>query len=325
MTDHLLPSVAAVLTCYNEGPYIGEAVRSVLGQTAASAIGAIIIADDGSDESTLAVLREIESWDARIEVLYGPGGARQAAQRNVAVQATNLPFVAFLDGDDIWCPEKIDAQLQSISRDPSIGLVYTAFAPFADGDLESARPANLVDITDQEDLALAYFLNDPPIMPSTVLMRRDIYLASGGMDPTIHCFEETEFYLRIARSTRFACVPTPLVMKRNRPASITGGRKDLLAFHAFVALKAAADNHSLMPKVPSRLAERARKLANQHFLSGNLEEARAVSMLSFRLAPFRCSTWACWILARLPAGLASYLRRAIFAPRVKALPGAQPA
>ncbi|MBC7140225.1 MAG: glycosyltransferase family 2 protein [Defluviimonas sp.] len=320
MTAGKAASVAAILTCYNEGLYIGEAVRSVLDQTASSAIGLIIIADDGSEESTLAVLHDVETWDPRIRVLYGPGGARQAAQRNLAVQSTDLPFIAFLDGDDIWLPGKIEAQLKSVSQDPSIGLVYTAFAPFADGNRDSARPANLIDITDQEDLALAYFLNDPPIMPSTVLMRRDLYVGSGGMDQTIHCFEETEFYLRIAQSTRFACLPAPMVLKRNRSASVTGGRKDLLAFHAFVALKAAADNPSLMPKVTDRLAERARKLANQYVLTGNVKQARAVSAFAVRLAPLRRATWASWAFARLPARLLDHLLRTAFLQRVNTMP-----
>jgi len=313
-------SVAAIVTCYNEGPYIGETVRSILDQTASDAIGAIIIADDGSEEATLAVLRQMETWDPRIQVLYGPGGARQAAQRNFGVRATDLPFIAFLDGDDIWLPGKIEAQLALAAADSSVGLVYTAFAPFADGNPASARPAKLIDITDQEDLALAYFLNDPPIMPSTILMRRDVYVGSGGMDPTIHCFEETEFYLRIARSTRFACLPTPMVLKRNRPSSITGGRKDLLAFHAFVALKAAASNPSLMPKVTARLAERARKLANQQVLAGNVSEARAVSAFAVRLAPFRGGAWASWALARLPTPALKHLLGTVLSRRANTLP-----
>jgi GT2 family glycosyltransferase len=313
-------SVAALVTCYNEGPYIRETVRSILSQTASEAIGAIIIADDGSEEDTLAVLRDVEGWDPRIRILYGPGGARQAAQRNLAVQATNLPFIAFLDGDDIWLPGKIEAQLATMTADPAVGLVYTAFSTFADGDPDSARPAKLIDITDRVDLAQAFFLNDPPIMPSTILMRRDVYIEGGGMDPTIHCFEETEFYLRVARSTRFACLPTPQVLKRNRPSSITGGRKDLLAFHAFVALRAAASNLSLMPKVPARLAERARKLANQQVLAGNVDEARAASAFAVRMAPFRAGTWASWAFARLPTQARNQLLRTLLSRRVKTLP-----
>lgn len=310
-------NVAVIITCYNEGPFIGAAVASVLKQSAAEAIGDIIIADDGSDDDTIAVLRDIEGWDRRIRVIYGPGGNRQAAQRNMAVEATNLAFVAFLDGDDLWASTKLAAQLEVCRSNPSVGLVYTGFSNFSDEDPSNARPASLVDITAKKDLALAYFLNDPPILPSTVMMSRDLYVTSGGMDQTIHCFEETEFYLRVAPLTRFACLDKPLVLKRNRPGSITGGRKDLLAFHAFVALKAAASNPDLLGKVPMRLAERARKLANQHFLAGEAQQARLVSAFAVRLKPWKAGNWLTWLLARLPATAARVLQQTIFASRVK--------
>lgn len=308
--------VAVVITCFNEGPFIGAAVQSVLAQTVAQQIGEIIIADDGSDNDTLRVLRDIESWDDRVKVLYGPGGARQAAQRNLAVKSTEMPFVAFLDGDDLWQPEKLSAQLEACQDDPAIGLVYTGFSNFSDTNAENVRPAKLIDITDARDLAMEYFLNDPPILPSTVLMRRNVYVDSGGMDPTIHCFEETEFYLRIAPHTRFACLASSLVLKRNRASSITGGRADLLAFHAFVALKAAAANPGLMGSVPARLAERARKLANQHFLNGDRVQARLVSTFAVRMAPYKPSVWISWILARVPASGARLLHRTLFTSRV---------
>lgn len=310
-------SVAVIVTCYNEGPFIGAAIRSVLNQIAAEVVGEVIIADDGSDDETLGILRDIESWDRRIKVIYGPGGARQAAQRNLAVQSTQLPFIAFLDGDDLWLPEKLSAQLQACLDDSAVGLVYSAFSNFSDQDGRNARPARLVDITAASDLALAYFLNDPPILPSTVFMRREVYTASGGMDPTIHCFEETEFYLRIASQTRFACLPTPLVLKRNRISSVTGGREDLLAFHAFVALKAAATNPALMRRVPARLSERARKLANQHFLAGDLNQAQVVSAFAVRIAPWKANTWISWVLARMPTGVARTMLRTLFALRVE--------
>ncbi|MEZ5656436.1 MAG: glycosyltransferase family 2 protein [Sphingobium sp.] len=314
--------VAVIITCYNEGAYIGAAVRSVLDQTRAELVGEIIIADDGSDEPTLAVLRDIATWDPRIRVLYGSGGARQAAQRNLGVRSTQLPLIAFLDGDDMWQPQKLEAQLDLLDAGGTAGLVYTGFSTFADGKHQHPLQAPIADLSAQSNLALAYFLNDPPIMPSTVLMKRDIYLDHDGMDPAILCFEETEFYLRLARTTRFQCVPTPLVLKRNRSSSITGGRKDLMAWHAFVAFKAAADNPALLPHVPRRLAERARKLGNQRFLLNDRAQARALSSLACRLQPLSTKNWLGWLLPRLPGTLADLLLKTALKSRAEALGGA---
>lgn len=75
-----MATCSVIITCYNEGAYIGAAVRSVLDQTRAEAIDQIVIVDDGSAPETLAVLKDIETWDKRIDVAYGPGGGGPAAQ-----------------------------------------------------------------------------------------------------------------------------------------------------------------------------------------------------------------------------------------------------
>jgi hypothetical protein len=121
-------------------------------------------------------------------------------------------------------------------------------------------------------------LNDPPIIPSTVLLRRSLYHQCGMFDTAVRYFEDTDFFLRLAAHCRFVLVPTPLIYKRNRRTSITGERKDLMAHHAFVAFRAAADDPRLLPLVPRRLSERARKLGNHRFLMG--DEAGAVKLLN---------------------------------------------
>jgi glycosyltransferase involved in cell wall biosynthesis len=319
------PPVAVIMTCYNEGPYIGEAVRSVLDQTRSDLIREIVIADDGSDEDTRSSLRAIESWDPRVRVMYEPGGNGVPRQRCLAIAATSAPYLAILDGDDLWTPQKLELQVSMLDRRPDVGLVYGRFHTFPDGNIGGAQLAPTLDITGFENLSRTYFLNDPPIIPSTTLLRRTAYEASGGFDPDVRVFEDTDFFLRIASVTRFGFVNEPLLFKRNRRTSITGGRKDLMAHHAFVALKAAAKDSTLLPLVPKRLADRARKLANHQFIAGNPLEARALSALAVRLAPLSVGNWVSWALARAPAGLAGHLLRTIFARRVNTLPTGQSA
>jgi glycosyltransferase involved in cell wall biosynthesis len=284
------PTVAAVLTCFNEGPYIGAAVRSVLEQTRADCIESIVIADDGSNAATLAVLREIESWDPRIRILYGPGGAGLPAQRNLAIRSTTAPVLAILDGDDMWAANKLELQLPALADDPQVGLVYAGYFTFS-SDLRTADRAGVRDISDASDLVRTYFLNDPPIIPSTTLIRRSMFEACGGFDALIRVFEDTDFYLRMARVCRFRFITTPLLYKRNTNASITGSRKDLMAHHAYVAFKAASLDTRLLPLVPRRLSERARKLGNHRFLLGDIAEARNLLRLATNLDASNLRAW----------------------------------
>ena len=288
-------SVAVIMTCFNEGPHIGAAVRSVLQQTRADVIDSIVIADDGSNSETVAVLRSIEKWDTRIRVLYGPGGAGLPAQRNLASRSTSAPLLAILDGDDLWRPDKLERQLPAMSNDAQIGLVYSGYFAFSGGDLRTAERANVRDISAEPDLARAYFLNDPPIIPSTTLIRRSAFDACGGFDATIRVFEDTDLYLRLARIAKFRFVDAPLLYKRNTTTSITGSRRDLMAHHALVAFKAASHEPRLLPLVARRLAERARKLGNHRFVLGELEEARQLQALAIRLDPLNLRAWASFL------------------------------
>jgi glycosyltransferase involved in cell wall biosynthesis len=302
MTSDVAKSVAVVMTCYNEGAYIGEAVRSVLGQTRADLIDRIVIADDGSGAETIGVLRDIEGWDRRIHVIYGSGGAGLPAQRNRALAETTSPLFAILDGDDVWTADKLEQQTAVILADPKVGLVYSDYYSFRNDDLAAARRAGVFDLSASEDLTRAYFLNDPPIIPSTTLIRRSAFDACGGFDPFIRVFEDTDFYLRLSRRCRFALVDKPLLYKRNRSASITGGRRDLMAHHALVALKAASEEPRLLPLVTRRLADRARKLGNQRFLLGESEEARRLLRFATQLDPFNWKAWGSRIIASRWAG-----------------------
>lgn len=292
------PSVAVILTCFNEGAYIGEAVHSVLAQTAQDRIEQIVIADDGSRPDTIAQLKSIEEWDDRITVLYGSGGVGVAGQRCRAIAATSAPLLAILDGDDFWAENKLERQLPYFRNDQDLGLLYSDYFSFPDGAIDKARRAGVIDLSNEANLPAHYFLNDPPIMPSTILVRRSAYLACGGFDPQLRVFEDTEFCLRMAGVTKFALIDEPLIYKRYHGSSITGGRSDLMAHHAFVAFKAAANEPQLLGLIPKRLAERARKLGNQRFLQNDPQSASDLLALAIRLDPFNWRALSSYLAAR---------------------------
>ena len=318
------PKVAVVLTCYNEGPYIEAAVRSVLEQTRADLIESIVIADDGSSAETVAVLNDIEGWDPRIRILYGAGGAGLPAQRNLAIENTRAPVLAILDGDDLWAGDKLERQLPALSADPDVGLVYSGYFTFAFDRLDSAHRASVRDITACPDLTRAYFLNDPPIIPSTALIRRSAFEACGRFDATVRVFEDSDLFMRLSRVCRFAFIDAALLYKRTHGNSITGARKDLMAHHALVAFKAAAADPRLLPLVPRRLAERARKLGNQSFLLGDVTAARRFLRFATRSDPTNLRAWCSLIVARCFARPANYLMRSRLRSRRVALGVVEP-
>lgn len=282
--------LSVVMTCYNEGEYIGAAVRSVLDQTCADRIESVVIVDDGSADDTLAVLDDIQAWDPRIKVVRSPGGVRVAACRNLGVSHTRGEVLAFLDGDDLWSPAKAELQLAHFA-DPQVGLSYTGFNLFIGHDVVGGRAVHVRDITRGDNLVRSYFLQDPALCPSSVMVRRTTFEAVGGFNPDIRLFEDTDFYLRVAHVARFAVRTEPLIYKREREGSMTSRRRSLMAHHAFIAFRAAEADRRLTPLVPARLSERARKLANVEYRDGEIVQARDLYRLAVALRGSNLLAW----------------------------------
>ena len=303
MTQSLNGTVDVILTCYEEGAYIGQAVRSILDQTWSDRIGRIIIADDGSTADTVEVLKAIEGLDPRILILYGPGGVRLPGQRNLALRESRSEYFAILDGDDYWVPDKLERQLPLLDGDDRIGLVYSDYFAFPDGRPEAARRAGVIDLGNAKNLSHSYFLHDPPIIPSTTVIRRSFFEEAGRFDAAIRLFEDTDMWLRLAQICRFGCVDVPLVYKRYHVQSLTGGQRDLMADHTCIAMKAVCYDFSLLPLLPRRLSERARKLGNHRFLQGDAEEAARLLRFAIQLQPFNLRAWSSWAMAALVPNL----------------------
>ena len=284
-------SVTVLITCCNEGPYLGQAVESVLGQTADAEITEIHVLDDGSDEATRAVIRELAVTDTRIGVhLFDRSGV--AGNRNRGLSMVTTEFVAFLDGDDIWERDKLERQLCALRRHPSALLCYTGYRGFLDGD-SSGRDVRVPDLSVVRDPPKRYFLDGPSVFPSTVLARTEaVARLDDGFIPDCTPFEDFELFFRLLVRGPFIGIPEPMVRKRYRKGSLSSRSPTLMARHAFASFRAAMACPRLLPLVPVRIAERARRLALVHFYASEFDQARALITLALKTRPFSLKTWA---------------------------------
>ncbi len=276
--------ISVVITCYNNASFISRAIESVLQQTRADLIEKIIVVDAGSSDGSLDVLKFVCKQDPRIEV-FQEQNAGPAHCRNLAVEHISSDWVAILDGDDIWLPTKIEEQWKKVSKDPEIGLVYTGYQIFEDTE-HVATKAKVRDLEGSSDTQWDYFRKDGPVIPSTVLVRRREFNQIGGFDAAIRVFEDTEFFARIAGVTKFGFVREPMLLKRTHPGAITAARTDLMAHHAYVAFLICERNPRLLPLIPSRLADRARKLGNTAVAANDSSGAESFYRVAASLSPF---------------------------------------
>jgi teichuronic acid biosynthesis glycosyltransferase TuaG len=120
--------VSIVMPAYDSAAYIGQAIASVQAQSHAH--WELVVVDDQSQDDTAAIVRDSAARDSRITLLQSPSNAGSAAARNLGVRRCAGRFLAFLDADDLWLPQKLERQLGFL-RGCGAGLSFTAYRKFS--------------------------------------------------------------------------------------------------------------------------------------------------------------------------------------------------
>ena len=184
MNAHL-PLVSVISPAYNHEKYIAECIQSVQSQTYTS--WEMIIIDDGSSDSTFSIAREYANRDQRIRPFTqkNVGIFRLAESYNFALQKASGKYIAILECDDTWLPEKLQMQIDALEKNPG-SILSWGKAWLATGDLSHKYSLAPADDPDPD-----LYFNRPPgkfldrLMKSgipalTVVMKRDILIENGG-------------------------------------------------------------------------------------------------------------------------------------------------
>jgi glycosyltransferase involved in cell wall biosynthesis len=204
------PRVSAVIPVFNGERTIARAIDSVLAQRYDGEIE-IVVVNDGSTDSTAEVLR---GYGNRIKVMEQPNRGTPAS-RNAGVRASSGKYLAFLDADDFWLPDKLQMLVDVLERDPDCVLAYSeVFQVTPDGArLETAEPpAETHHAPSMDDL----FAKVWPILPSAAVMRRTAFDQSGGACEQFGRYswgEDSYFFMLVREHGAFAFVPDRIVGK----------------------------------------------------------------------------------------------------------------
>ncbi len=198
------PKVSVVIPTYNRAHVVGRAVQSVLHQTYQNF--EIIIVDDGSTDGTserVALFHDPRLFYVRLEENCGCGAAR-----NMGIEASRGDYVAFLDSDDEWLPEKLEKQVRLLERsEPSVGIVYTGYVAIDEQELPTttripkSRGRILNELCGWNILGTT----------STVVVKRECFRLVRPFDPTLASCEDWDMYIRLAKRFKFDFIPEVLV------------------------------------------------------------------------------------------------------------------
>lgn len=216
------PLVSVIIPAFNASRYLPRALASVAGQSYPAARVETIIVDDGSTDSTLLLARSFEGQVPGLQVYSQPNGGVSAA-RNLAIAVSSGDLIAFLDADDRWLPDKIQAQVEVFQSDASVGLVHCGFG-FVD-EAGAALPEWPRESRREEGDVLLEFICDFFLITSAVMVSRAVLDSVGVFDESLRVGEDNELFLRIVSAFRVGCAPTVLLERTVRPDSLS--RQDL--------------------------------------------------------------------------------------------------
>lgn len=213
------PEVTVVLPVYNAAATVEQTVASVLNQTFQSF--ELIIIDDGSTDDSLARLKTLMTRDERIRLASRKNGGVSSA-RNLGVELGKAPYVAFIDADDIWDPEKLSYHVALHRDDPMVAASYARIG-FLPQHAVSITECRTVSTPHRDRLKLVDVLGENPVCTmSNLFMRREWFACSNGLDTTLSHAEDQEFVAQlIARGARVESIDALLVGYRFSPDGLS--------------------------------------------------------------------------------------------------------
>ena len=235
---HLAPprvEVTVVIPAYNAEAYLRQAIDSVLAQTHSDL--ELLVVDDGSTDGSRELAESVD--DRRVSVVSGPNRGPGFA-RNIGLRNAAGSFVAFLDADDYWLPEKLEKQLSVMRTHPT----YLGIGALMRYESLDGKPLGIagqvIGADDLQDISTARLM---PFTLSSALFSKSAIDALEGFDESLEVASDLDLITRLAAIGEIACVPEVLGAYRVHDGSISARRFELqrLTTRFIRARLAAAD------------------------------------------------------------------------------------
>jgi glycosyltransferase involved in cell wall biosynthesis len=206
------PLVSVIVPTHNRSSFVLEAVDSVFKQTFKDF--ELIVVDDGSTDGTEKALTQ---YQGRF-IYHLQGNQGVSAARNRGIQTARGKWIAFLDDDDLWLPEKLETQTHFFSQNPKAMICQTEEIWIRNDRRVNPRKRHQKFSGDIFAPSLLLCL----VSPSAVMIKRELFEQVGCFDETLPACEDYDLWLRISTQFPIFLIDRPLVIKR-------GGHPDQLS------------------------------------------------------------------------------------------------
>lgn len=308
VTGDTMPRVSILLTCFNHLEFLPACVQGIRSQTFADF--EVIALDDGSTDGTREWLSEnAADW----QLVFNEQNLGTYATLNVGLARARGEYVAILNDDDLWAPEKLARQVAMLDSSPEVGLVHTDGA-FIDGKgnpMEGSPLGFEFPRTDTGDVLIP-LLYANKIIASAVLVRRKCFDELGGFNEKYFGSGDWEMWLRVAERHLVGFVPEKLTFYRVHGSNASHKldriwRDDQMLREWIVERSGSYDPDKYGPaNLTAALAHNWACLGTVRKLNGDAAGARSAFASSMRLMPSRLKNYARYVLTFAPT---SWVRR----------------
>ncbi|MDX6583449.1 MAG: hypothetical protein QOI10_2633 [Solirubrobacterales bacterium] len=224
--------VKVILPSYNRREQLKASIDSVLAQTHRDL--RLVVIDDASTDGAAELLREYAERDSRVAAIFKSEwrGVADSVDALLAFEP-ETPFVAFHANDDLWAPDKLEAQLQEFRASPDVGMVFTeADLIDQDGELLGQTFSELYRPPPVEDPSREIFLNGNFVCAPSVLVKREVLDLFEPPSP-YQLLNDLYMWMVIAAHYEIRFIPRPLTKYRRGPGTLSSTRGDALLREAY--------------------------------------------------------------------------------------------
>lgn len=206
MTSTNAPLISVIIPTFNNQKTIRETIETVLDQTYSNY--ELIIINDGSTDSTFKIINSIK--DPRTKVFSYPNSG-VSASRNRGIHHASGDFIAFLDADDLWTKDKLEAQLKALKNNPQAGVAYS-WVDSIDENNNYLRMSSCC--TAKGDVYEILLRGNFIVSGSNPMIRSQAIKEIGGFDSSLTHAEDWDLYLKLAARYHFVVIPAPQILYR---------------------------------------------------------------------------------------------------------------
>jgi len=204
------PLVSVIIPCYNGEEFIREAIESVISQTYQK--WELIVIDDGSTDNSKEIVDKYRTGQ-RIKCIQHDTNKGIAKASNTGIKLARGDYLAFLDQDDVWLPNKLEVQVNCLkNQQEDIGMICTGMV-FTDEKLKPQRIFKGFRDDDQKELVKNIYLQ-PTNSASVMMVKKRCFSQLGFFNESLHGWADFEMWMRIASQYKIKYIREAVVKKR---------------------------------------------------------------------------------------------------------------